>query len=98
MGSFGRHCTRSSSRINVLASALPPGTGGSACKWLSFKDREEKLSSARARAAPLPEGSATSSGRDESSWAAKRMERSHRQTTTKPVQEKRRARINGEFP
>src|SRR5215831_10093449 len=97
MGSFGRHCTRSNSRINVLVSALPPTIGGSGCKSLSFKDRDEKLSVARASATPLPEGSATSSGRDDNSWAARRVERSDRHTTTKPALEKKRARIIGNF-
>src|SRR5215470_2496825 len=98
MGSFGRHCTRSNSRTNVLVSAFPPTIGGSGCKLLSFKDRDEKLSVARASTTPLPEGSATSSGRDESSWAAKRVERSDKHTTTKPALEKKRARIIMEFP
>src|SRR6516225_4404757 len=93
MGSLGRHCTWSNSRTNVLVSALPPIIGGSTCKLLSFKDREEKLSVVRASIRPLPEGSATSSGRDEGSWAAQRVERSDRHTAARQMLKKRRVRI-----
>src|SRR5215472_14198721 len=93
MGSFGRHFTRTNSRTNVLVSALPPTIGGSACRSLSFKDKDEKLSVARSRFTPLPDGSGTSPGKDADCWAANGRERIDSHTATKPMLEKGRMLI-----